>query len=224
MIKSVIFVVGFLLNHWLKMIDFGTIRFVFQRRTFWCITLPCCSKFNFQRSLCASVSSPSRVLMGMVGISIEASFNDKNFEVLHVFLLHRVHEKWWKIWDRNDENWSRLLSLSSVFSSTIGQRCLILVPFDLSFKEEHFDALYIYVAQIYIFWHSLYASVSWPSSALMWMGCNSIEASSNEKNFEFLHVFLLQRVLEKLWKIWDRYDENWSRVLSLSLVFSSTIG
>ena len=30
--------------------------------------------------------------MGMDDISIEASFNDKNFEVLHVYLLHRVHE------------------------------------------------------------------------------------------------------------------------------------
>ena len=34
--------------------------------------------------------------MGMGGISIESSFNNKNFEVLHVYLLHRVHEKWWK--------------------------------------------------------------------------------------------------------------------------------
>ena len=139
MIKSVIFVVGFLLNHWSKIVDFGTIRFIFQRRTFWCITLPCCSKFNFQHSLCASVSSPSRVLMGMGGISIESSFNDKNVEVLHVFLLHRVHEKWLKIWDRNDENWSRVLSLSSIFSSTIGRIQLILAPSDLSFKDEHFD-------------------------------------------------------------------------------------
>ena len=139
MIKNVIFVVGFLLNHWSKIVDFTTIRFVFLRRRFWCITLPCSSKFTFQHSLCASVSSPSRVLMGMSGISIEASINDKNFEVLHVFLLHRVHEKMWKIWDRNDENWSRVLSLSSVFSSTIGRTDLIFAPFHLSFKDEHFD-------------------------------------------------------------------------------------
>ena len=48
---------------------------------------------NFRHSLCASVSSPSRALMRMDGIAIEASFNDKNFEVLHVFILHQAHEK-----------------------------------------------------------------------------------------------------------------------------------
>ena len=31
--------------------------------------------------------------MGMGGISIDASINDKNFEVLHVFLLDQDHEK-----------------------------------------------------------------------------------------------------------------------------------
>ena len=31
--------------------------------------------------------------MGIAGISIEVCFNDKSFEVLHVFLLHRNHEK-----------------------------------------------------------------------------------------------------------------------------------
>ena len=31
--------------------------------------------------------------MGMGGISIEASINDKNFDVLHVFLLDRDLEK-----------------------------------------------------------------------------------------------------------------------------------
>ena len=146
LIKVVIFVFGFLLNDWSEIFDCCTIRSVFCRQKFWRTASLCSSKFNSRYSLSAPVSSPSRVLIRNGGIFIELSSQDKNLEVLPIFLTHRVHGKRWKMWDRNDENLSRVLFFLSVCSSTIDRRWLILLSIDLSFKDKHFDVQYYYVA------------------------------------------------------------------------------
>ena len=76
--------------------------------------------------------------MGMVGITIEASINDKHFEVLHVLLLDRVLEEGEKY---------------EIKMTKIDQECYLCRHFLLNhwsnvvdfgsirfpFKDEHFD-------------------------------------------------------------------------------------
>ena len=114
--------------------------YVFQRRLFLYIITLYSSKTNFRCTLCTLVASPSRFLMNMVGISFETPCWDKKFKLSLISLG-------WKLptLEKNETehmriNWSRVLSLLSVFSSTNGWIRIILVPFDLSFKDEDFDA------------------------------------------------------------------------------------
>ena len=210
--------------HWLKIVNFGTIRFVFQRRTFWCITLPSSSKFNFQHSHCASVSSASRVLMRMGGIYIESSVNDKSFEALHVYLLHRVHEKRWKIWNKNEQK--LIKSVIFVFSFLLNHWSNIVNfgTIRFVFQRRTFWCITLPCSSKFNFQHSLWASVSSPSRVLMGMGGISIEASINDKKFWGIVHISIRSGSWKRWKIWNEVDKYWSRVLYLSSVFSSTIG
>ena len=71
--------------------------------------------------------------------------------VLHVFFIHRIHQKWLKILYRIDLNWSTVLSLSLVFSSTIGRSLPILKPFDFAFEDEDLYVSWCVVGENSIF-------------------------------------------------------------------------
>ena len=102
--------------------------------------------------------------------------------VLHVFFIHRIHQKWLKILYRIDLNWSTVLSLSLVFSSTIGRSLPILKPFDFAFEDEDLYASWCVVGENSIF------------DIPLFLGIVAIKGLSQHARYLYSSVFSRQKV------------------------------
>ena len=122
-----------------------------------------------------------------------------------------------------NENWLRVLSLSSVFFSTIGQRWMNLLLFDLCFEDK--DLLY-------------YNAMLLKNHFLAFSLCRGIIRIKGRDRHEW-HLVWSVFLRSKFWAcmfissitVWwnmvrnmGSIDENGSSMLSLSSVFSSAIG